>query len=154
MELKWNRGSLKNAREFLGMITSQRSQAGREKGVVRNNAGRPQVPHSGWGLGLSSGPQHRAEGQGSCTGHCLKSKGTAPPLWPALFSHTDVSNTWQTQSFTAAFFWSVLQGEKELTELDWISLVKNKMSLFIEVWHQFVLSFSLDCCPPVRQDTE
>lgn len=51
----------------------------------------------------ASSVQSRAKGQGPRLGHCLQSKGTAPPLWPALFSHTDVSNTRHTQSFMAAF---------------------------------------------------
>lgn len=70
-----------------------------------------------------------------------------------IFTHWRVKHT--THSVIhGRLSWSVLKGgKKELTELDWISLVKNKMCLFMEVWHQFVSSFSLDCCPPVRQDT-
>lgn len=92
-----------------------------------------------------------------------------PELWDWPLSEIQRQNpspvvgfiftNWRVKHMTnpvihSCLFWSVLKGEKEWTELDWISLGRNKMSLFIDVWHQFGIPFPLDCCPLVRQDTE
>lgn len=90
----------------LKMLKSQRSPPGRGKGVVCSQPGCPPT--------AASSVQSRAKGQGPRPGHCLQSKGTAPPLWPALFSHTDVSNTRHTQSFMAAFLDLSWRGEKRV----------------------------------------
>lgn len=128
-------------------LTTAENGSGRQHSQGHNSKGEQRCP---WCLS-DLGRLQPTTGQSTVSvlwgGHCLKPPGRTPLWGSAFYSHTDVSNTGQTRSFTAAFSDPSFRGKKEQAELGWISLAQNQMSLFLDVWHPFVISFSLGCHP-------